>query len=224
MSPDEIAGALHEAERLRGFDRRNYWHGHGLRIVSGMLNTSGFETYEHGIEFSDELKARVQLQDDRCSIMLRFRPDIAAVSAGNRSVLCEVKCPPPKDRWPDMFSLEARALLALQEWNAGGNVAMIAYVLLNPCVGARVGAAWLTDLPDIGCIRVPRRDDWERQLKAMGTLFPDRKSVVVKHSTGSSGTPYVMVPRSIFRRFDCFVDDLLAPRNGLTGRAARGRM
>jgi len=149
----------------------------------------------------------VRQQDDRCSIMLRFRPDIVSVAPGVRSVLCEVKSQPPTDRVYPSLIMEARSYLSTVEWNKGGVVAMVAYQRFEEDGrAAETRAAWITDIPVPDKIMVPRRHDFEDQFGTMRELFPGVRLVPCDVTKSGSDTPYLFVPNSLFVPLSEFID------------------
>lgn len=191
------------------FTRRNDVHTRARDVIQPKLEAAGFTVYDHGAEFADGLSALVQTQDDRCSLMLRYRPDVVCVKPRVRAVLCEIKgtkFDPSRYRAP-AFHIEARALKALWEWNAGGRVAMIACTAFCDDGLHKTRAVWADAIPAPSEVIVPERWDVEDQMQAMGQLFPRAKLVrrAWRRTGNGSGTPYVMIPDGLLTDIDSFI-------------------
>jgi hypothetical protein len=191
------------------FASRNGVHTRARAVIQPILETAGFVVDDHGAEFAGGLSELVQTQDDRCSLMLRYRPDVVCVKQQVRAVLCEIKGTnfDPSVYAAPAFTIEARALKALWEWNAGGRVAMVACVAFWPHGGYKARAVWADAIPTPRKVWVPERWDFAEQMEAMGTLFPNANLVprMYRASANGSGTPYVMVPDSLLTDLESFV-------------------
>lgn len=202
---------------MSGFHRRNQWHDRAVEKIVPILTDRGFAVIEHGIEVCKEAKDIIS-EDDRCSLMMRFRPDIFTVVPAHRSFLCEVKSKPEKrdNRYPRSFTWEARSYLALKEWNRGGNVAMLALHDFNS--GVSYGT-WLEDLSAPACVFVPRdRWDVEEQKIAMRRFFPNTslRSISVN---GGAGTPFITPSLDEMMELERFIDtELLGVMDGAPPR------
>lgn len=196
--------------RLTGFDRRNQWHERAREIISGVFAERGFEQYAHGAELAEEMQEALRATDDRCSLMLRFRPDMVTIVPRHRSFLCEVKGYPPRHlRRRDEYCIEARAFRGMQEWDEGGPVVVLAvHVFRSDGTDGHTGAAWARSLPEPPTIMVPRRWDFEEQMEAMGELFPlaTLRPCRPPPPNLGSGTPFIFVPRTALRPLDEFID------------------
>jgi hypothetical protein len=187
------------------------------------MEASGFVVDHHGAEFADGLSELVQTQDDRCSLMLRYRPDLVCVKQQVRSLLCEVKGKefnPARYAAPE-FIIEARSLKGLWEWNAGGRVAMVACVAFLPDGRQRVRATWADAIWTPRTILVPERWDFADQWQSMKMMFPtaELKRVMYRPDRGS-GTPYCMVPDGLLTDIDSFIGVELLGAKHRQGRLA----
>lgn len=191
------------------FASRNGVHTRARAVIQPILETAGFVVDDHGAEFADGLSELVQTQDDRCSLMLRYRPDVVCVKQQVRAVLCEIKGTnfDPSAYTAPAFTIEARALKALWEWNAGGRVAMVACVAFWPNGGHKARAVWADAIPTPRKVWVPERWDFVEQMEAMGALFPNADLVprMYRAAANGSGTPYVMVPDSLMTDLESFI-------------------
>lgn len=200
------------------FYARDKWHEKAcVEHILPILNERGFETFPHGIEIRNDIKDRIKT-DDRCSLMMRFRPDIYTIIPKVRSVLCEVKSKPPRfnNKYAETFTWEARSYLALREWNKGGeNVAMLAMHDFN--TGNNM-ATWFDDISSPDTIFIPQRWDCDEQCAVMDSLFPHaRKKFVEYHVNHMSGTPFISVYLSDLHDLDDFIDvELLGIRSNLS--------
>ena len=190
------------ADGVSTFDERQRWHELATRHVAGVLGEFGFEIMDHGAEFADGLAELVRKQDDRCSLMLRFRPDLVTVLPTVRSLLVEIKSELPGKPQRDSWIMEAKAYAALREWNVGGNVA--ALVHCRPKPEGHVLAGWLTDVPPPHEVVLPQRADAEDQRRVIAKLFPGA-AVKPCRSTAGSNTPFVCIPYSIMRPLREFI-------------------
>ncbi len=199
-----------EAVERSYFDDRNDVHARARAVVQPVMETAGFTVDDHGAEFADRLSELVQTQDDRCSLMLRYRPDTVCVCPRVRSVLCEIKGTDfdAARFYAPRFFIEARALKALWEWNVGGRVAMLARAAFWPDGSYVIKALWADDIPMPREIVVPERPwDFDDQWAAMGELFPDARRVKARYipSKKRSGTPYAVIPDPLLRPLDSFI-------------------
>lgn len=185
------------ARRVATFADRNAMHEAAKAKVRAEFEGLGFEVFEDGIELNPELAEAMREQDDRCSLMLRYRPDYANVFRGGVSVLCEVK---------HGWKMEARAYRAVKEWNAGGNVAMVV-VAGNGDEVPR--ASFVTDVPEPVQVIVPRRHDFEAQWEAMQRKFPGAELVAIEKPRRGSGTPFVNLARRHFLPLRQFIFEKL---------------
>lgn len=210
---DAYPNAAGVAEGLTPFARRNSGHETAREFVTARLKSFGFEVLDHGAEFADGLSELVQKQDDRCSLMIRYRPDMIGILPGVVAVLCEVKGPPPKRVPPDSICIEARAYRGLVEWNVGGRVAMLVYVHTTTTGKQFAGASWLSNVPPPSTVFVPRRSDHAMQRTSMAGMFPSATLVdtAYKPGPGMSGTPFIRVPMGCFCALDTFVRRELLP-------------
>jgi hypothetical protein len=203
-----------------GFPLRDKLHRLSAEIIVPRFEAAGFRVEKHGIEFSDKLKDLLRAQDDRCSLMIRFRPDFACVAPKYRSVLCEIKGTQRRDG--GLF-IEARALKGMMEWNVGGTVALLAVTKFDP--GKRLEdirlddalwtkAIWADRITVPGTVFVPRRFDFAKQLCSMPILFPDVECVP-KPPPGrnASGTPYFVLDGIGLVELGDFIDRELTPRS-----------
>ena len=201
------------------FATANEWHEKARPIVSAVFADRGFTVFDHGAEFAPGLSEEVRKQDDRCSLMLRFRPDMVTIRPYYRSLLCEIKSEPEGRDWQAYREalMEARSWKSLCEWNAGeSNVAMLAYHSFN--IGQSFGM-WLSDLPKPQMVMVYRHgpecrrnvrcrkpeEDFAEQLEAMGKLLPGIERRVFDHKWGS-GTPSIKVPKQYMVPLGEFID------------------
>lgn len=196
-----------EANGRTDFDARNAGHETAREFVTRRMQSFGFEVFEHGAEFAEGLSELVQKQDDRCSLMIRYRPDMIGVLPGVVAVLCEVKGPGAKVKPPDTICIEARAYLGLVEWNTGGRVAMLVYVHTTSEGKQFAGASWLNNIHPPSTVFVPRRPDHAAQRSAMESMFPSATLVDTQYKPGPgmSGTPFIRVPIAAFCSLDIFI-------------------
>lgn len=189
---------------------RNHWHELARPIVAAQFHERGFLTFDHGAEFAEGLSPEVRKQDDRCSLMLRFRPDIITVLPECRSALCEIKATPPDKKWDTYHTalIEARSYMALREWNVGGNVALLAFHVFPENYRQYSGetfATWLSDVPEPKSVTVYRRHDFERQCRDMQMLLPHAR-IEVRDWRGGSGTPSIHIPKRCLKPLGEFID------------------
>lgn len=191
------------------FNGRNDVHTRARAVIQPILEASGFVVDDHRAEFADGLSELVQKQDDRCSLMLRYRPDVVCVKQQVRAVLCEIKGTnfDPSAYTAPAFTIEARALKALWEWNAGGSVAMVACVAFWPNGGHKARAVWADAIPTPRKVWVPERWDFADQWQAMGEMFPQAERVRRRYTSlgKGSGTPFVMVPDGLLTDLESFI-------------------
>lgn len=177
---------------------RDKAHDAAVRVVVPRLRRYGFVVAPHGREENKELEGLLEQQDDRCSLMVRYRPDIIAAKREWRSCLCEVKA---------SGLIEARAFRALQEWNKGGDVA---FIVSCPEPYNNPVAAWIDALqPEPTTVIVPNRWDADSQYSAMQAMFPQSQIQRVAYSGRGSGTPYFPLPKELLYSLDAFIEDEL---------------
>lgn len=188
---------------------RTTMHDRARAVIQPILEAAGFIVDDHGAEFADGLSNLVQTQDDRCSLMLRYRPDMVCVKQHVRSVLCEIKgTKHDTSRYKaPAFRIEARALKGLWEWNAGGRVAMIVCTAFRTDGLHKTRAVWADAIPPPSEVIVPERWDVEDQMKAMGQMFPRAKLVrrMFRPTGNGSGTPYIVIPDGLLTDLDSFI-------------------
>ncbi len=192
---------------MTSFAQRQRWHEMAARHVARVFSEFGFEVMDHGAEFADDLSKLVRKQDDRCSLMLRFRPDFVTVLPSVRSLLVEIKCEMPGKPLRDTWIMEARAFAALREWNVGGNVAALAHCRPKP--NGHVIAGWLTDVPPPREVMMPPRPNAEKQKRIISGLFPGASIKQCKTTFGSD-TPFVCIPNSIMLPLREFIESAIA--------------
>ena len=180
----------------RTFSDRDADHQWACNEVRRILHGWGYETFLHGIEQTKELAQALQKQDDTCSLMVRFRPDLVSVMPTVVSFLCEIKAPGIRS---ERFSMEARAYAGLVEWNRRGRLALLLYAQRTAyqTLGEVVGC-WVSEVDKPETVWVPRRPDWKAQWDAMGKIFPGVRRQECRHNPRSSGTPFVVLSPDMF--------------------------
>jgi len=180
------------------FHFRSKSHEKAVRMVVPILRKYSFIVAPHGREVNAKLEGLLDRQDDRCSLMVRYRPDLIAAKQSWRACLCEVKA---------SGLIEARAFRGLQEWNKGGD---IAFIVSCPDPFNYAKAAWIDALqPEPDTVRVPRRFDFDQQYPAIQKLFPQSDIKPVSYNGSGSGTPYFPLPESLMRPLDKFIEEEL---------------
>lgn len=180
---------------MRNFARRNSVHDMALENTIETFERYGIDAISTGIEEDIPVKEMVQRgrKDDRCSLMLRYRPDLAIEIPSGPTLMCEVKA---------SWFMEARSYWGMAAWDCGRNVVM---TVVRDRHDGVMYANWLQRIR-IDEILIPDHHRWSAsESEAIRRLFPNTPQRQLSGIRGS-GAPFIMLSRDDYLPLQSFIE------------------
>lgn len=203
---------------MNAFQSRSYLHDKvAIPYVQELLAKYDLEGIPYGVEVHDKNLQRALMlfgRQDEMALKNRYKPDLCIVPRPDgmkinpkvRPFLCEVKS--ENETHPN-FAIEFDSFCAAELWDNGQRNVIYIFVKMAQGVPIEARACWVSGL----CFKpvfVPRRFDFEKNIKELEAKYPRIKFQPVEH-TGGSGTPYFLIRQdaSYLRLFDSFIAQFL---------------
>lgn len=186
-------------------DRSNHHDSIGIPAVRADWGRYSFITCRAGNEMDDPaVRTFLYGQNDRLSLMLRYRPDTIMGLPPSKTILVEVKT----TQRPGSWAIEFDAWRALSYWNQYSPSAIVAFVCTD---GAPKGYCFSTAIQPRS-VKVPMRSGSAEWLSRVASEFPKIRFSTEERMFGS-GTPYFVFrdvgPDATAKPLDQFIGQVI---------------